>query len=97
MPTFILELSWTDQGIRTVKDVPKRGQIGRELAKKFGAEVKQIFFTSGHSDILVIVEAPNGDDVVKMALAIAGQGNARTHMKRAWTEAEMAKIVSELP
>jgi uncharacterized protein with GYD domain len=46
---------------------------------------------------LVIAEAPNGDDVVKTALAIAGQGNARTNMKRAWTEAEMAKIVSELP
>jgi uncharacterized protein with GYD domain len=97
MPTFILELTWTDQGIRTLKDVPKRGQIGRELGKKFGVEVKQIFFTSGHSDILVIAEAPNGDDVVKTALAIAGQGNVRTNMKRAWTEAEMAKIVSELP
>ena len=97
MPTFILELSWTNQGIRTVKDVPKRGQVGRELAKKFGAEIKQIYFTSGDSDILVIVEAPNGDDVVNAALAIAGQGNVRTHMKRAWTEAEMAKIVSELP
>jgi uncharacterized protein with GYD domain len=84
-------------GVRTLKDVPKRGQIGRELAKRFGGEVKQIFFTSGDSDILAVVEAPNGDDVVKMALAIAGQGNARTHMKRAWTEAEMAKIIAELP
>src|SRR5215217_7169273 len=24
MPTFILSLNWTDQGIRTVKDAPKR-------------------------------------------------------------------------
>jgi uncharacterized protein with GYD domain len=97
MPTFILALSWTDQGIRSVKDAPKRGQIGRELAKKFGVEVKQIFFTSGETDILVFVEAANGDDVAKTALAIAGQGNARTRIMRAWTEAEMHKMISELP
>lgn len=97
MPTFILALTWTDQGIRTVKDAPKRGQIGRDLARKFGAEVKQIFFTSGETDILVIVEAPNGDDVAKLALAIASQGNVHTRMMRAWTEAEMHKIISELP
>jgi hypothetical protein len=31
MPTFILSLSWTDQGIRSVKDSPKRGKAVREF------------------------------------------------------------------
>jgi uncharacterized protein with GYD domain len=26
MPTFILTLNWTEQGIRAVKDAPKRSQ-----------------------------------------------------------------------
>ena len=26
MPTFMLSLNWTDQGIRGVKDAPKRSQ-----------------------------------------------------------------------
>jgi uncharacterized protein with GYD domain len=34
MLTFILSLSFTDQGIRTIKDVPKRVKAAREMAKK---------------------------------------------------------------
>jgi uncharacterized protein with GYD domain len=34
MPTFILSLNWTDQGIRGVKEAPKRSQAARGLAKK---------------------------------------------------------------
>ena len=33
MPTFILTLM-TEQGIRAVKDAPKRSQAAKELAKK---------------------------------------------------------------
>ena len=40
MPTFNLSLSWTDQGIRSVKDAPKRAQASRELAQKLGIEIK---------------------------------------------------------
>jgi uncharacterized protein with GYD domain len=52
MPTFILSLNWTDQGIRAVKDAPKRSQAARELAKKLGVEVKQLYLTSGENDLL---------------------------------------------
>ena len=97
MATFIVMLSWTDQGVKTVKDAPKRMQGGRDLAKKLGGEVKQIYLTSGESDLMVIIEAPNGDVVAKMALAIGAQGMARTRMVRAWTEAEAVKMISELP
>jgi uncharacterized protein with GYD domain len=34
MPTFILSLNWTDQGIRGVKEAPKRSKAARDLAKK---------------------------------------------------------------
>ncbi len=46
MPTFAIMASWTDKGISAVKDVPKRTQAARELAKKLGVEIKQIFLTS---------------------------------------------------
>ena len=65
MPTFIGMLSWTDQGIRAVKDTPKRIQAARESAKKFGVEIKQIFLTSGEFDILVIYEAPSAEHIAK--------------------------------
>jgi uncharacterized protein with GYD domain len=97
MPTFIITINWTDQGIRNVKDSPKRAQAAREMAKKIGVEIKQIFLTSGESDILLIVEAPDGDNVAKFAMTIGSQGSVRTGVARAWPDAEMAKLISELP
>jgi uncharacterized protein with GYD domain len=51
MPTFILTLNWTEQGIRAVKDAPKRSQAAKELAKKLGVEIKQVYLTSGEHDL----------------------------------------------
>ena len=97
MPTFILSLNWTDQGIRSVKDAPKRSKAARVLAKKVGVEIKEIYLTSGDNDLLVIVDTPNGENVAKFALALSALGNVRTRTARAWPESEFQKLISELP
>ena len=97
MPTFIVSLNWTDQGVRSVKDAPKRAQASRELAKKVGVEIQQVYLTSGEDDVLIIVDSPNGDNVAKFALALGSQGNVRTRTARAWPESEFQKLISELP
>jgi uncharacterized protein with GYD domain len=94
---FIVTASWTDQGIRAVKDAPKRIQAAREAAKKLGIEIKHIFLTSGESDLLLIVEAASGDNIAKFALMTGALGNVRTRTARGWSEAEMTKLISELP
>jgi uncharacterized protein with GYD domain len=63
MPTFMLSLNWTDQGIRKVKDASKRNKAAKELAKKVGIEIKQVYLTSGDDDLLLIVDTPSGDNV----------------------------------
>jgi uncharacterized protein with GYD domain len=97
MPTFMLSLNWTDQGIRAVKEAPKRAEAGRKLAKKVGVEIKQLFLTSGDSDIVLIVDAPDGDNVAKFALSLGSLGNVRTRMTRRWPEADFQKLIAELP
>jgi uncharacterized protein with GYD domain len=97
MSTFMLSLNWTDQGIRAVKEAPKRAEAGRKLAKKVGVEIKQLFLTSGDSDIVLIVGAPSGDNVAKFALLLGSLGNVRTRISRAWHESEFQKLISELP
>ena len=97
MPTFILTLNWTEQGIRAVKDAPKRSQAAKELAKKLGVEIKQAYLTSGEHDLLLVVESASGDNVAKFALATGALGNVRTSTKRAWSEPEWHKLISELP
>ena len=97
MPTFICSVNWTDQGIQNIKEAPHRAEAARALLEKMGGTVKDVYITTGDRDILLIVEAPDGDVMAKFALAVASQGNVRTSTTRGWTEAEFAKIVSELP
>ena len=94
---FIVSINWTEQGIRTIKDWPKRMTAARDLAKKVGVEIKQVYLTTGDHDLLAILEAPNGDNVARFALAMGGVGNVRTKTARAWPEAEFVKLVGELP
>jgi uncharacterized protein with GYD domain len=65
---FILSLNFTDQGIRNIKESPKRAKVARELAKKIGVEIKQVYLTSGASDLVVLAETENGDNIAKLAL-----------------------------
>jgi uncharacterized protein with GYD domain len=97
MATFIITMNWTEQGIRAVKDWPKRGTVAREMAKKVGVDVKQVFLTMGDADLLAVVEAPDGGHVAKFCMALGAAGNVRTRSARAWSEAEAVKLIGELP
>jgi uncharacterized protein with GYD domain len=97
MPTFMMSLNWTDQGIRAIKDSPKRSEAARDLAKKVGVEIKHLYLTAGDTDLVLFVDAPSGENVAKFALALSSLGNVRTRTARAWSAEEYRKIVSELP
>jgi uncharacterized protein with GYD domain len=58
MPTYIVLANFTEQGIRNIKDSPKRADAFKDTAKKAGATVKDLFWTLGQYDIVAIVEAP---------------------------------------
>jgi uncharacterized protein with GYD domain len=93
----MLSFNWTEQGVRNIKDAPKRAQAARELGKKLNVELKQLYLTTGDSDLVAFVETATGDNVAKFALALSALGNVRTRTVRAWPEAEFAKLISELP
>ena len=96
MPTYISLASWTDQGIRKVKDGPKRLDAAKKMIKDVGGELRGFYMTMGAYDLVTIVEAPNDEAVAKMLLTIGGLGNVRTTTLRAFTEAETRKIIASL-
>ena len=93
---FIVSINWTEQGIRTIKDWPKRMKAGRDAAKKVGVDIKQIYLTTGDHDMVAICETANGDNMAKFALIMGGVGNIRTKTVRAWPEADFVKLLGEL-
>jgi uncharacterized protein with GYD domain len=97
MPTFMISMKWTDQGVRTIKDAKKRVNGARDLAKKVGVEIKQVWLTNGENDLVAFLESASGDNVAKFALTLGSYGNVHTRTARAWSEQEYLKLVSELP
>ena len=96
MPTFIIMMNWTEQGIRNVKDAPKRAAAAKEMAKKVGVEIKQTYLTNGQFDLVSIVESASGDNIAKFCMQVGALGNVRTRTVRAWSQDEYMKLISEL-
>src|SRR6059036_1874120 len=69
MPNYITLGNWTEQGIKTVKESPKRADAVSALANKLGAKM-QIFYTMGRYDIVALTEAPNDDVAMQLLLEI---------------------------
>jgi uncharacterized protein with GYD domain len=95
MATYIILANFTDQGMRNVKDTTKRADAVREAAKKFGANMKEIFWTVGQYDMVVTVEAPDDASVSAFALAVGSQGNIRGQTLRAYSKDEMNGILTK--
>lgn len=92
MARYIMLMNWTDQGVRNVKDSPKRLDAARALAKKHGAELKDFYMTMGDYDLVAHVEAPNDETIAKFVLGVAAGGNVRTKTLKAFSESEYRAI-----
>jgi len=95
MATFISLLSFTDQGIRSVKESPKRAEAVKAMAKKMGVTIKEMYWTLGHYDLVVVLE---GDDeaVTSTLLKVGSLGNVRSETLRAFSAAEFGRIVGNI-
>ena len=81
---------------KTLKNSPKRAEAFRQMAKTFGVTVKDIFWTQGRYDIVTVVEAPDELSATALNLSLGALGNIRTESLRAFSSAEMMKIVAKM-
>ena len=96
MATYIVLGQFTDQGIRSIKDTMKRATALKEMAKKAGASVKEVYWTLGQYDIATIVDAPDDAALTTLLLNVGALGNVRTQALRAFSADEMGQIVNRL-
>ena len=97
MPTYIVLLHYTQQGIGDIKESPKRLDAAKQAFRAMGAELKQYYLVMGQYDAVVIGEAPDDETVMKIALSIGARGAIRTETLRAFTEDEYRKLIAALP
>ncbi len=97
MATYISLISFTDQGIRNVKQSPERAQAFRDMVEKAGATVKAIYWTLGNYDIVAITDVPDDATAMTLLLTTGSLGNIRTQTLKGFSAEEMAPILAKLP
>lgn len=96
MASFVMLVSFTEQGVRSVKDSTKRADAFKEMAQKAGVTVKDIYWTLGQYDIVAIGEAPDDETATAVALSVSSLGNVRTQTLRAFSRGEMDAIIGKM-
>jgi len=96
MPTFITTTHFTDQGVKAIWDTCKRAEEFKATAKKMGVTVKEIYWTLGAFDTVIVFEAPDEETATAAMLHLSTSGNIRTQTARAFNAAEMQKILGLL-
>lgn len=77
-------LSWTDQGIRTVKEFPQRRKAFMELCDKHGVKIREQLMTIGPHNMLVVVEGSE-EAIGTVMVSLQKKGNVRSLSMRALT------------
>jgi uncharacterized protein with GYD domain len=97
MATYIGLATFTDQGIRTVKDTTKRADAVRESASRFGVKVRDIYWTLGSYDVVTVCDADDDAAITAFSLAVGSAGNVRFQTLRALSRDEMTAVLQKLP
>lgn len=92
MPTYVI----LGKAYKNVKGTVRRAGTFRNLAKKMRVRVKEIYWTMGQYDVVVIIDAPNDATASRLLIAAHSLGNVQTETLRAYTEKEVGKIVKGL-
>lgn len=94
MPTYVTLVRWTDQGRTKAKDLPARYADAQQRMKDAGTKEIGTWVTMGQYDMVSVVEAPDDETIAKVALEIAGRGNAATETLRGFNMNELGKLLS---
>ncbi len=96
MAHYVVLGKWTEQGMKTVKDSPKRVEAVQKAIEAAGGKVNQFVFTMGPYDFVMIGEMPGDEVANELILRTVSQGNAHTLTLKGWTVAEFSKLVQKL-
>jgi uncharacterized protein with GYD domain len=96
MARYITLISFTEQGIKTIKDWDKRVAATKERFDRAGGKLVDVYLTLGEYDAVAITEAPNDEAALRAAIEYGLAGNGRSRTMRAFTSDETARIVKQI-
>ena len=97
MPTSIILMKMTEQGIKDVKNAPQRIEDGLKTFEAMGGKVIGFYSVMGEYDYIAIGESPSDEVAMTFLLGLGSQGSVRTTTLRAFTKEEFTEAVKRLP
>jgi uncharacterized protein with GYD domain len=96
MPSYVILVNWTAEGIKAVKKSPERGEAFRKSVEQAGGKVVSFLHTMGVYDLVSVIELPSDEVANQLALRVGTQGFVRTTTLKGWSAAEFADLVRKL-
>ena len=96
MPTYITLMKLTEQGVKSIKDAPKRVEAARKVIEGAGGKMPSFYLAMGEYDYVAITEFPSDESATTFLLGLSALGNVKTTTLRAFTEKEFAALVKKL-
>jgi len=96
MPTYAMLANWTDQGVRTIDENPRRVDAARKSLEEMGGRFLSVYMTMGVHDLIVIYEAPDDAVAARFTLMLGKLGNVRTTSMKAFPEEAYRQIINSL-
>ena len=97
MPSYILLLNYTDEGMQNVRYLPQHVSAFRQAAEAAGGRLPHMYLTMGQYDLVAIIEAPSDQVCVSIALGLCSLGNMRSTTLKAFGEDELTEVVENIP
>jgi uncharacterized protein with GYD domain len=97
MPTYISLMKFTDQGIKDLKEAPKRAEQLIKGLEALGGKLVALYLTMGEYDYIGIAEAPSDEVALTFLMTMGAAGNVKTITLKAFSLEEFAGIVKKLP
>ena len=89
---YIVLGNWTDQGRKTIEDVPKRVGIIQKLIEEQDGSM-DIYFTMGEYDFVALIDIPNEESMVKILMKVNSMKAAVTKTLKGWPTSEFVKMI----
>jgi len=93
MATYVVLMNWTKQGIKGFKDSPSRVDTARPEWSKLGVEIKEVFWTVGPYDLVLLCEAADEESMAAALLRLGSAGNVRSTTLRAFNRETFERMV----
>jgi uncharacterized protein with GYD domain len=96
MASYIVLIHFTEQGLKNIKDSPKRAAKATAMAKKMGVKIREIFWTLGAYDGVLILESPDEETITAWSLSMGALGFVKTETLRAFPAKKFGAILDKM-